>query len=117
MAHINRARNTADALVAALREIKQRVAALERNAGKQFTAGTSSLTWSGASGSNTVTITHGLGRTPGEILLTLADPGAAGVTAIGIYYANPTATTFQVLGIADPSITDTVPFSWLAVAP
>jgi len=83
-------------------------------AGRKIARGTTLLTWTAATGSGIVTVTHGLGTTPTEILATLncvavANRGYAAVGNIG-------ATTFQIAGeLTNGAATGSLNAHWVAI--
>lgn len=78
-------------------------------------AGSSLLTFSGGSTSNTVTINHGLTRTPIAMVATaLAAPGFSAIPSFNCL--NETTTQFEVNGVTPGSaITGNVAFCWIAI--
>lgn len=74
-------------------------------------AGTSSFVFAASTTANSV-ITHGLGRAPKIVLLTLAANPPAPIT---LGYDTVTVTQFTARALADSALTATVTFGWLAV--
>lgn len=78
-------------------------------------AGSSLITFSGSSASNTVTINHDLTRTPIAMVATaLAAPGFSAIPSFNCL--NETTTQFQVNGVTPGSATTgDVAFCWIAI--
>lgn len=77
----------------------------------QLSVGNSSVSFSGTSLSNTVAVSHGLGRTPTITLVTATTDNGV---AFAAFSAN--STQFSVQGVnATGSLTATVTFSWLVI--
>lgn len=71
-------------------------------------SGTEFVTFSASTTSNTVTVTHGLNKTPRVTI------GSAAST-VKFAVLNKTTTTFDIFGRADSSTSATVNFDWIAV--
>jgi hypothetical protein len=73
------------------------------------------LTWSGAANSNTITVAHGLGKTPTAVVCTGHNVPAFGELPI-INAALWDDETFSLIAESKSSWTGDVPVSWRAVA-
>jgi hypothetical protein len=81
-------------------------------AGVRF--GVDSMAWTASRDSGPKTITHGLGRTPLVVFVTNGDTDGS-YAGIAAYTAIPGATTFDVYGRTDGSITETKTIFWIAI--
>lgn len=75
--------------------------------GMAVVAGTTTCTFTASTVSDTVTVTHGIGRVPTV---------TTGSTNSNVKWAvfNKTATTFDILGRADSSVTQAIDVNWIA---
>jgi hypothetical protein len=79
--------------------------------------GNGTLTWAGGSATTgSTTVTHGLGTTPSEVLVTANNPPVA----VAVFTGTPGATTFTVAATttdgSTPAAATAFTFSWVAFA-
>lgn len=83
-------------------------------AGNAWRSGSSTLTFSASTNSNTVFVGHGLGRTPTQVIATPHNAPAFGNIPTA-HTANFTGSTFDLNGETKSSFTGTVQICWIAV--
>jgi hypothetical protein len=83
--------------------------------GKTIRAGSDTLTFAASTNSGTITVTHGLGATPGQVVATAKNAPAFGNIPV-CHTANYTDTTFQMNGETKSAFTGSVAVSWVAIA-